>query len=110
MADEKIQTNNESIARQCNRIIYIEPNDVYDRDCGNKQIGETLTPKYEDFCISFNLIIEQFQRFKTEGTASSNNNEDDDSDDYNQDANQLSDNINLDANSEENRLNDIIEL
>ena len=48
MADEKIQTNNESIARQCNRIIYIEPNDVYDRDCGNKQVGETLTPKYED--------------------------------------------------------------
>ena len=82
MADEKIQTSNASIARQCNRIIYIEPNDVYDRDCGNKQIGETLTPKYEDFCISFNLIIEQFQRFKTEGTASSNNNEDDETKTY----------------------------
>ena len=57
MADEKIQTSNGQIARQCNRIIYIEPNDVYDRDCGNKQVGETLTPKYEDFCISFNLIM-----------------------------------------------------
>ena len=82
MADEKIHTSNGQIARQCNRIIYIEPNDVYDSDCGNKQIGETLTPKYEDFCISFNLIIEQFQRFKSEGTASSKNNEDNETKTY----------------------------
>ena len=51
------------------RIIYVEPNDVYDRDAGNAGNGESLTPKYEDFCISFNLIIEAFSRFKSDATA-----------------------------------------
>ena len=44
------------------RIIYIEPNDVYDAASNNEQKGEELTPKYEDMCISFNLIIEQYER------------------------------------------------
>ena len=47
------------------RIIFVEPNDVYDKDANNAQQGESLTPKYEDFCISFNLIIECYSRFKS---------------------------------------------
>ena len=47
------------------RIIFVEPNDVYDKDADNAHQGLSLTPKYEDFCISFNLIIEAFSRFKT---------------------------------------------
>lgn len=65
------------LAHHGDRIIYIEPNDVFDKDYGNKQQGESLTPKYEDFCISFNLIIEAFSRFKnlasTEGNTQGNN-------------------------------------
>ena len=50
------------------RIIYVDPNDVYDKDnqCRN---GIALTPKYEDMCISFNLIIESFSRFRSNSTA-----------------------------------------
>lgn len=40
------------------RIYYVEPNDVFDEK--DKQI----TPSYEDFCISFNLIITQYERLK----------------------------------------------
>ena len=46
------------------RIIYVDPNDVYDYDANNQHQGESLTPKYEDFCISFNLIIECYNRLK----------------------------------------------
>ena len=46
------------------RIIYVEPNDVFDVGSDNSIQNEQLTPKYEDFCISFNLIIEAFNRFK----------------------------------------------
>ena len=52
-------------ANQYQRIIYVEPNDVYDKEANNSQQGESLTPKYEDFCISFNLIIESYSRFKS---------------------------------------------
>lgn len=45
-----------------NRIIYVEPNDVYDVDADGRHQGLQFTPKYEDFCISFNLIIESFSR------------------------------------------------
>ena len=58
-----------AIAQRANpyqRIIYVEPNDVYDKEANNSQQGENLTPKYEDFCISFNLIIEAYSRFKSE--------------------------------------------
>ena len=55
------------------RIIFVEPNDVYDKDAENAQKGLSLTPKYEDFCISFNLIIEAFSRFKTDATVNSVN-------------------------------------
>ena len=51
------------------RIIFVEPNDVYDKDADNGQGDNSLTPKYEDFCISFNLIIEAFSRFKSSGSA-----------------------------------------
>lgn len=58
------------------RIIYVEPNDVYDYGSDNKQQNESLTPKYEDFCVSFNLIIETFSRFKPgHETSVKNNNE-----------------------------------
>ena len=55
------------------RIIYVEPNDVYDKSAGNSQGDLALTPKYEDFCISFNLIIEQFNRIKPNGVAKDKN-------------------------------------
>jgi len=55
------------------RIIYVEPNDVFDENYGNSQGDLSLTPKYEDFCISFNLIIEQFSRFKSSGTVTDKN-------------------------------------
>lgn len=56
------QTAVSQIAKVGERIIYIEPNDVYDKDENNLQQGESLTPKYENFCISFNLIIECYNR------------------------------------------------
>lgn len=55
------------------RIIFVEPNDVYDKDADNAHQGLSLTPKYEDFCISFNLIIEAFSRFKTSCSADDKN-------------------------------------
>lgn len=72
MSDVTEQVGVSEIAKKYQRIIYVEPNDVYDKDAGNAQIGETLTPKYEDFCISFNLIIEAFSRFRTSGKSTSN--------------------------------------
>ena len=54
------------------RIIFVEPNDVYDKDAENGQGSLSLTPKYEDFCISFNLIIEMFSRFKSSGSSIDN--------------------------------------
>lgn len=54
---------NEDTVKKDGRILYVEPNDVFDKD-NNGQQGYSLTPKYEDMCISFNLIIEQFSRFK----------------------------------------------
>lgn len=50
------------------RIIYVEPNDVFDSEADNAQGNLALTPKYEDFCISFNLIIEQYSRYRKSGT------------------------------------------
>lgn len=59
----------ESVVQHEQRIIYVEPNDVFDKDNGRKNVGEMLTPKYEDFCISFNLIIDHFTRFKSSGSS-----------------------------------------
>ena len=59
--------------RDDQRIIFVEPNDVYDKDADNGQGDLSLTPKYEDFCVSFNLIIEAFSRFKSSGSAIGNN-------------------------------------
>ena len=56
------QTAIGQIAKAHQRIIYVEPNDVYDKEANNLQQGESLTPRYEDFCISFNLIIECYNR------------------------------------------------
>lgn len=59
------------IAKHDERIIYVEPNDVYGSDANRND----LTPNYEDFCISFNLIIETFSRFKnsvSSGTSKGN--------------------------------------
>ena len=41
------------------RILYVEPNDVY-----GTVNGIPVTPPYEDFCISFNLIVEVTSRYK----------------------------------------------
>ena len=59
------------------RIIFVEPNDVFDSDSDNGQRGLSLTPKYEDFCISFNLIIEAFSRFKSSGSSIDKNGQSD---------------------------------
>lgn len=58
--------------KQQNRICYVEPNDVF----GNID-GQPITPPYEDFCISFDLIVKTFSRFKTtteSGTATDDDN------------------------------------
>lgn len=41
------------------RIIYVEPNDIY----GHIN-GEPMTPDYTDFCISFDLIVEVASRMR----------------------------------------------
>lgn len=64
MEEVKDIVGDSSIAKHRERVIYVEPNDVYDFDTGNKEQGHMLTPKYEDFCIYFNLIIENYKRFK----------------------------------------------
>ncbi|MCD8211543.1 MAG: hypothetical protein LUC17_00765, partial [Oscillospiraceae bacterium] len=45
-----------------NRIIYVDPNDVYNITGRN---GEDIqmTPPYEDFCIAFNLLVTNYDRF-----------------------------------------------
>lgn len=63
------------IAEKEHRLIFVDPNDVYDKDANNAQQGLSLTPKYEDFCISFNLIIEAFSRFKSSGSSVDKNGE-----------------------------------
>lgn len=74
MSDNTEQIGVGQIATEQNqRIIFVEPNDVYDKDAENAQQGLSLTPKYEDFCISFNLIIEAFSRFKSSGSATDRN-------------------------------------
>lgn len=58
--------------KQQNRICYVEPNDVF-----GSIDGQPITPPYEDFCISFDLIVKTFSRFKTStesGTANGDNN------------------------------------
>lgn len=82
MANENEQVGVGQIAKAHQRIIYVEPNDVYDKDAGGVQQGLSLTPKYEDFCVSFNLIIESFSRFRTSGSAGSTNNENGESKTY----------------------------
>lgn len=48
--------------RHINRIVYVEPNDVY--GYGGEEGKEVpFTPPYEDMCIAFNLIIEKYSRF-----------------------------------------------
>ena len=56
------------------RIIYVEPNDVYDQETPYDGVGQSLTPKYEDLCISFNLIISYFPRMRNNITSLSNGN------------------------------------
>lgn len=74
MSDNSEQIGVGQIAtRDDQRIIFVEPSDVYDKDADNGQGDLSLTPKYEDFCVSFNLIIEAFSRFKSSGSAIGNN-------------------------------------
>ena len=68
----------DNIVKRFERILYIDPNDVFDKEANNDQKDLSLTPKYEDFCISFNLIIEQFSRFKSDGVATDANGRKDD--------------------------------
>lgn len=54
-----------------NRIAYVEPNDIY-----GSVDGVPLTPNYEDFCISFNLIAEKVGRYNTNEYSGSKDNND----------------------------------
>ena len=71
-----------------------------DLNYGNKLMLDDLNNKY----------IEAYEKVSSGMNIISNDNEDNDSDDYNQDTIQLSDNNNLDIITDENKLNDIIEL
>lgn len=57
MADDIVKIDERS------RIVYVDPNDVfgYGGENGKKQVP--MTPPYEDMCIAFNLIVEQYDRF-----------------------------------------------
>lgn len=44
-----------------NRIIYVEPNDVY-----GQVNGKPMTPDYTDYCIYCNLIVEKTSRLKND--------------------------------------------
>lgn len=54
-----------------NRIAYVEPNDIY-----GSVNGVPITPNYEDFCISFNLIAEKVNRYNTNEYSGSKDNND----------------------------------
>ena len=54
--------------KQQNRICYVEPNDVFEY-----VDGQPITPPYEDFCISFDLIVKTFSRFKSSVTSGVSN-------------------------------------
>lgn len=67
MSDNKVE--------KINRIIYVEPNDVYNYQqidkYGNVE-NIPMTVPYEDLCVSFNLLVDVFPRFKSKvssGTA-----------------------------------------
>lgn len=51
-----------SIVHSTNRVLYVEPNDIY----GHID-GSPLTPDYTDYCISMNLIAEVVSRYKQSG-------------------------------------------
>ena len=60
-------TNND-IVKQENRILYVEPNDLY-----GYVDGVPMTPDYSDYCISVNLIAEVVSRFKQSGEDATKN-------------------------------------
>ena len=59
------------------RILYIEPNDVFDNSLSQKDeealSNVSITPKYEDMCISFNLMIDKFSRLFKSGQSGGSN-------------------------------------
>lgn len=54
--------DNKNIVHQRNRILYVEPNDIY-----GKVDGVPMTPDYSYYCISVNLIAEVVPRQKQSG-------------------------------------------
>lgn len=54
-------SDNDVVKRIGERIIYVDPNDIYGFGDDNNEVP--LTPPYEDMCIAFNLIIEKYDRF-----------------------------------------------
>ena len=67
----------EVVQESAARILYVEPNDVFDSTLNGEELvklnGASITPKYEDLCISFNLIIDQFSRLRKSGQSNSIN-------------------------------------
>ena len=55
MSDARIGGVSQMAEKNTGRIIYVEPNDVYDSALNDDQRqvlnGNSITPKYEDFCI-----------------------------------------------------------
>ena len=60
-----------NIVQRVGRLLYIEPNDVFDRSLSRDEIqvisDAPITPKYEDMCISFKLMIDKFSRLRKSG-------------------------------------------
>lgn len=61
-----------SVVKQFNRVVYIEPNDIY-----GSVNGVPLSPDYEDYCISFNLIVENVSRYNPKIVKATGTNTDD---------------------------------
>lgn len=69
-------SENTKVERPQNRIIYVEPNDIYGH------VNDIpVTPDYTDYCISFDLIVEVVSRMKSNNYAISYEQKDTDDED-----------------------------
>ena len=65
------ENNNITVIRPAERIIYVEPNDIF-----GSVDGIPLTPDYTDLCISFDLIVEVVSRLRANSATISKDAED----------------------------------
>lgn len=55
--------SDKNVIHKGNRIFYVEPNDIYAQHMPDGSYVQQ-TPPPEDFCISFNLVVQNFSRFR----------------------------------------------